>query len=1795
MALVDITQKPTSPVLAGNETVFIVKDGKLMQVAMPVLLAELIDARKVVDKDGKEIVYPSAGDLLRTMYTKLDNADFDMDFTDLDIKINPDTGMLHVYDTKNETFLGDGWYPTGSGTGDTGSSLTFGIQSAMAFSVAENATEAWINFVFRSIDTATSTPTGNGTLQIYVGGTLKRTTPIEQGEKAVDVRSFLSNGSNTVKLVLTDAYGKSATRNLTISVETLKLEWSLGNTAIAEGTLQFTLKPTGNYTKTVYILVDGEEYEQFEVATSGFGQTKTISAQPHGSHIVSAYCTMDVNGDLMPSETLTCAVAWQDGASTTPIIAVDTLETEVKQYTTVNIVHRVVDPQNNPTAVEYLVNGETFKSDEIDQSEQTWSYRLAQQGETTLAIKCGNEVYPVVFNVTDIGVTVTEITDGLKVKVEPTEIANLREWNYDGYTMTLSDNFDEINGGLVNDENGDRCIRITAGDRLTLNYPLFSGDPRKNGLAFKMVYMVKNSSNKQTSAISCMSSGIGLEIFANNAYLHGNQTTCDLSTCEDEKTELDVNIKPDSGDTIMYMWEKASTFSYMKYAAEESFGHTVQQGITFGSDDADVYLYLLRAYGRDLTDDEIKANFIADGADTEEILARKDRNDIYDNGAIDVDKAATKNPDCHFIVINAERMTAGKSDGVPGTIRHIYKAGGAEHQFTANVTMYVQGTSSVEHAGTAGPNINFYFPDGITLEDGTVVADGYAMNGRDKSIPVKEITYKKNIASEDHIVNRATAEWYNRFQPSIRKARQENALVRDCLDSTMCAVLFTNSGTSAVQVGPDLVPPGGTIFFGLGNICSNKDSVEAFAYDPIVIEVKNNTEDQVRFKSTDLTGNNWKVNYDFRYLDESKYTEDEAKAKWQIVQDFLYAVDCTAYTDELLPSAVTINGVTYAYDSYEYRKAKWKAEAPQIFDMQTLYFHHNITLFLLLRDNRAKNMFWSYNEETGKWGLWFNWDNDTGLCRNNDGYIDIEPGYMDWDTYGTGDVFNGADNVLFVNIREWDLDELTANYFACETAGAWNIDEFYRFCKESQEYICESLWIEDAQHNAIRTMQNLGTYDYLERATGRLRLHLKKALTFQKVLVDGYFNSSDATLKSASFRGYTPTDWAGVAPSGLVTITTYTNMYINVLAGSTPYKVRAYAGVPVQIDLSANLNNTEMYFRQAEWIQDFGDLSGLYLGQFEASNLKRVRRLLIGSSVDGYYNTNFTQAGFANCVKLEELNMGGLQNAKRAFDFTPNIYLKKLYTKGSGITGLTFAKKGRLQEAKINAVSSLTMDTLYQLETFEMESYEGLTALTVVDCPTVDSFAMVNAATGLARIRLIDVDWVAANAETFLRLRNCGGKDDSGYDIDDPVLTGNAHIAALSQTKLDILLEAFPDLAIVYDEITKEWTLRFWNEDKTVVLDEQLVEHGYGGENPVTREENPIEQPSKEPTEYIVYRFAGWSGSYSTIIQDTDVVAVFSSNTRYYTVVWLNGLVKVQEKSVAAGESAAYEGGDLTKTGFIWTGWDALATDVLSDMTINATFEAPALPTEKLDTTQFDFIYSDDPNDSMAYTFGQFVGIITSGLAGEYFNMYDKIKILNTWDGIKDEGMILSLHSLGHFEMADDSGELAKTTWFMEGLLTAGRQWNPTNTNVGGYLESAIDDWLENSLFPNLPSWWRAVINPVKVLANAGDQSITISEGVRHLYLPAYCELGFGTTEVPYKNEVCAAANEIQFSKYTGNAQRIKKTFYNEGTAQNYWTRTAHSGSSTYAMNIYSNGGSNIYVANFTFWVCVGLSISKIN
>ena len=56
--------------------------------------------------------------------------------------------------------------------------------------------------------TEDSTPTGNGTLQVYVNNSLKRTANIAQGQLTIDVTDFLVIGSNSIRIRISDIYGK---------------------------------------------------------------------------------------------------------------------------------------------------------------------------------------------------------------------------------------------------------------------------------------------------------------------------------------------------------------------------------------------------------------------------------------------------------------------------------------------------------------------------------------------------------------------------------------------------------------------------------------------------------------------------------------------------------------------------------------------------------------------------------------------------------------------------------------------------------------------------------------------------------------------------------------------------------------------------------------------------------------------------------------------------------------------------------------------------------------------------------------------------------------------------------------------------------------------------------------------------------------------------------------------------------------------------------------------------------------------------------------------------------------------------------------------------------------------------------------------------------------------------------------------------------------------------------------------------------------------------------------------------
>ena len=1690
-----------------------------------------------------------------------------------------DNGYLHLtadqQDIDNFTpfFVGSG------GSGSSGSKLTFSMLSQSSFSVADASKSAVVKFNFVSLDSESEVPTGNGNLKITVNGTVKKNLTVSQGENAIDVFEFLNLGSNTVKLNITDSYGVTATRTISITVETLKLEWNLGNTLKnTDDTLSVVMTPYGSGTKKIYIQVDDSEPEIITVTISGRKVTKELSLTV-GSHIVTAYCTVEVDGTTLKSDVLKSAVAQTSGSSN-PVIAVLFDNTAVKQYDTINIIHRIIDNNSNPTEAKYYINGTLLKTETVDQSELTWSYRPSKAGTVKFKIECGSVTWEDSITVEPLDIGVTEVTENLEKKIEPSSMVSLDD-------LVLSDNFDTINGGLITEADGTKVIKVVKGDRLTIPYKLFSDDAKKNGKEIKLIYKVDNCSDFNAKAISCKSNGIGLEVFANKVVVNSEQTEATLQTCEGIKTELDINITSDTAGRLMNIWECGSPASAEVYADGDNFAQSEPVDITIGSDDCNVYLYIFRCYSRSLTNNELTANFIVDGKDGIEISDRAKLADIYDtSGNISVEKVIACNPDAHIMTFHAPSISVAKTNKVTGYLTHTYTAGGSRHTWTAeNVEDKVQGTSSAGYS-EGSLNHDFNCKNGFILDDGTEI-EKYAMT--DNSIPVNYFNFKVNQASSENTNNTLISEWYNRYQPYIRPARASNPKVRDTVEGHMAVLFYHNTGSEPVKAGSVTVQPDETILYGIGNLNNSKKNYEVFAQndedDVAVIEICNNTSDLNRFLTDDLSNETWdgENSYEFRYKSD-KITTEEVIAKWQKLLTFIVSCNPDKATNSQLTKSVTYGKTVYNTDSTEYRKAKFKNEIGNYVIIDTVLYHYLFTLFFSMVDNRAKNTFWGYSKSADKWHLAFSYDHDTAMGIDNEGGLTLRAGYLDTDIVGSRAVFNASDSLIFRLVRETMADELRTMYINLENKGCWDIDEINKFFETNSNYICTSLWIEDAYKKYLAPYLNSGTTVYISMLNGKKRLQRRQFLEFQRQFISSYFISSYATKTQGTIRCYTPSEWSGVEPKSVMNLTAYYDTFITVKAGSSTSQIRANAGQEVELKLGVSqMNDTEVYIYNSEFIQDVGKLACLYPGLCDLSSMIRLKNLNIGSNEEGYSNTNLTDVAVKNCESLETLSIENCSSFSKSLDLTNNVMLKNLSTKGTNCSGVAFANGGKLENAILNnSIASLTIKNLKYIKNVVLDNYSNISTLIIENTPYFSSNkSLVELATSLKRLRLININWTLDRADLLLKLYQINGVNDDGYNTEHAVITGNCSITTISQSRLDSLANYYNSLKVTAVKIIPEFTVRFMVDD--TVYYTELVEQGSAATLPPN--------PTKEPTASTQYEFVGWAGSdYIRVIKDVDVPAIFSESVRKYHVRYYNGSTLLQENEVEYGDICNYEGEEPYKSDdYLFDGWDNDVTTVTEDTDYHAQFVLPELPTYRVD--DYSFLASDDESDNAPYTPENIYAICKAGVADQYFKLGDKIKIVMTDHSlIKDEMIVLNVADFKHFKLADGS-DFAEAVFLCVGVLNQGRIINSTATNVGGWDASSLNKWLNSSLINALPLKWRRIMKSVKVLASAGDQSTKIVETTAKIFIPSLAEVGVSTSELPYKNEVDAEALHKAFPIFTTTASRIKKTLNGEGSASSWWLRSPHPTSSSQFMYVNYNGSTSSSNANNGNSICFGFCV----
>lgn len=892
----------------------------------------------------------------------------------------------------------------GGGGGTTTSTMTIErITPADAIFLLGN--KAVIEYTWSSVDNVGDS-TGIGTAVWKIDNTTVSTLTVGQGKNSIDLTEFLKTGTNSIRLSITDSVGTLSTKTWTITIIDFKLESSFNDTLFYSDEVSFRYIPYGNINKTIHFILDDVELDSVNTTASGRQLSYVLTKQSHGAHLLKVYMTATVNNQDIQSETIIKDIIWVNPDDRTPIIGCSMQEFTTQQYHATNIPYVVYDPDHNPATVKLAVDGNTVSTLSVNRTAQTWSYKSSDIGNHNLTISCRKVTKILKANIEKLDIDVEPVTANLEFDFNPTGYSNSDEnrlWTdktHANINMTVSDNFDWSNGGYQLDSDGSQYFCVKAGTRATINYNLFGTDPKQTGSEFKIVFKTTNVRDASATFLSCIPTTddkVGLEMNVHEANIYSSTDSLYFPYSEEDIIEYEFNInaldtKTDGATSIVMTYEDGVGSRPMIYNDVHRLYQYSPVPITIGSDDCDVYVYRMKAYSAALTDTDILSNFIADARDSDDMIARYERNQIYDeNNSLTPESVAKACPDLRIIKIEAPHFTNDKKDFVKNTsMQCIYTNGDPvldNWKFT-NCYHAGQGTTSNEY-GFAARNIDVIccfdgehqvnskikldpnYKTILELGDGSKTTDGTGKISLTRnSVPNNWWNFKVNVASSNMATNALGQKRFNDFLPYTSPGTKRDPKVKNSMEFVNC-VIFLKENDPDVSTHREFQDTDWH-FYSLGNMGDSKKTDVTRAYDPddmkeFCIEISDNTLPNSAFQTgvTNPDGtpkypitkaewkagntaydnlyNNWDGSFEFRYdccgdsKDGSAISTDEEKEKIrtnnrQIWRDFYEFI------------------VTSSDEDFVAHLGDW------VIKETTLYFYL-VTLRYSMIDNRAKNVF----------------------------------------------------------------------------------------------------------------------------------------------------------------------------------------------------------------------------------------------------------------------------------------------------------------------------------------------------------------------------------------------------------------------------------------------------------------------------------------------------------------------------------------------------------------------------------------------------------------------------------------------------------------------------------------------------------------------------------------------------------------------------------------------------------------------------------------------------------------------
>lgn len=1451
-----------------------------------------------------------------------------------------------------------------------------------------------------------------------VGNRVVATQDVSTGELEFDLTDYVTVGDNKVVLTITHATGAIATKAWTIKIVDVRMESSFDDTRanVANTTVTFTFTPYGGVEKIVHFLLDGEEIDTkvSSAAAAGLSDSFVIPAHAHGSHLFETYMTAKINGKEIESNHIVKDIAWYDASVGTPVIGCRQQNITVRQYEAVNIEYTVFDPS---TETPNVVLNSSYVNDEQDvvneytsdivmiSNTDTWQFKTSIVGAHTLTITCGSTIKTIFVTVTELGITVSPVTTGLVFDFNPVGRSNNgadRLWSNGDISMTVSDNFDWVNGGYHIDENGDQYFCIKAGTSAEINYELFGDDAKTNGKQFKFVFKTANVASADAVFLSCLSDTIGtdkigIEMKAHEATIYAKTDSLPLPYSEDEIIEFEFNVTPSSETPSMVMgYEDGVSTRPLVYDSAHDFQQYqgYRKKISLGSADCDLYIYRFKVYNTSLSDRDILNNFIADARSAEEMIKRYDRNQIYKEGLLDPDYLAEVCPQLRIIKLEVPHFTKDKDDkvydaNIPTIIESVFKGGDPiyDNWVAYDCVHAGQGTSSNNY-GPAGRNLDLimksYKDYGnapyIVLGDGSQVSK---VSLTRESIPVNYFNVKVNIASSENANNALLQRRYNTYNPYKRPfVRMDESIIsyiKDTMEFQNCVIFVKESDpdtTTHVEFADC-----NWHFYAIGNIGDSKKTDDTRLTDPddpyeCILEVMDNTlpnstmptgvVDENGAPVYPISPDEWTPgNPAYDSLHADKFDEKKSSEKENGLADtygwrYIYEDGTDEQNAQYREFVESAWKEFYAFVVTS-TDEEFKAHLGDYCVLDSVLYYYLFTLRYTMTDNHAKNSFWHYGKSNDldtdgnpihKWDLSFDYDNDTALGIDNYGRMTYRYGYEEIDYVdGTSDwVWNAPNHVFFLRIRKLFDDELCALYTRLESSGAWSSTSLINQFNEWQMQFPEELWRLDIERKYIRTYTSsfIGGKAYpeflVERANGRKKTQRSQYERNQEKYIASKFGGTAASSDDIVLRCSVPNTDLVIEPNFDMHLTPYSYIYLNVKYNtSPPIRIRAVPDVEYTIPYTDSLADIiEIY--SASCLKSVGDLSACYLTNGIFANAIKIRELILGNGMSGYDNANVMTLGLGSNELLEKLDVQNMSGLTHSLDLTGLKNLTELYAFGSSIGGVSFADAGNISIAQIPDIGSLEMKNLAELtdEGFEMASCYSLSKL-VAENSVLDLVELINSCSNLRQVRLTGINWTLEDTTMLERLYKLSGVTNTGANTEKSVLTGVVHVPVIKQQQLYDYRASWPDLDIVFETMIEQYPVTFVNDDGSVI-EVQYVDKGSDAVDPTMRIDNPI-VPTKESSVSHDFTFAGWDSSLSSVFSARVITATYTESLRSYVVKYVSKGITMQETAGLYGENIPYTGVDPTYTAeesayvyHLFNRWDKSGF-VDGNKTINAIFD----------------------------------------------------------------------------------------------------------------------------------------------------------------------------------------------------------------------------------------------------------------